>query len=67
MTMRVTIKNEDDRRTLRVTPHDIPTWAATAELTVNTKRAASHDILPGASQDFHIYKGRVLVCEEIDQ
>lgn len=65
MTLRVKVTNEDQTRTLRVTPHDVPGWAATFEIACNTKRAESHDLAPGESTEMYVHSGRLLVCEEI--
>ncbi len=63
--MRVIVKNEDDLRTLRVTPQDVPSWAATFETNRGVKRPGSVELAPGKSEEFHVHSGRVLVCEEI--
>lgn len=65
MTMRVKVTNDDAVRSLRVTPLDVPAWAAKFEASRGGRRPESRDLAPGQSEEFHVHNGRVLICEEI--
>lgn len=54
MTMRLTLKNEDQSRTARVTTLDVGGAANTPA-----------EIAPGETKDFWIHAGRTLTVEEL--
>lgn len=57
MTMRLTIKNEDQARTARVKVVDLG----------NPSYVPFVDLEPGQSHEFWIHKGRELKVEELDE
>lgn len=63
MTMRITIKNEDTQRSLRVTPIDArPGELIECGYALNPQ---AQTLLPGQQGDFFAHAGRVVLLEEL--
>lgn len=65
MTMRLTVKNEDETRTARVRVRDFVSGPDGKHTGACVEHTPPRELGPGESADFWVHSGRDLVVEEV--